>query len=133
MWVVISFFGLIFLNFLLISFFSKSVTFALEQLLHLKFYIIPLALGFGFQVALFMNLGNSVKQSGTVVGSTGAASTGAMIACCAHHITEALPFLAIGGLSIFFTNYQKELLMLSILVNWLGALYMYRKLKTLNG
>lgn len=133
LWAVSSFFGLIFLNFLLISLFSKSVTFALEQLVYLKFYIILLALGFGFQVALFMNLRNNVKQSGMVVGSTGAVSTGTMIACCAHHITEALPFLALGGLSIFLLDYQKELLVFSILINWLGALYMYKKLRKLNG
>ena len=128
--VITSFFGLIFLNFLLISFFSKSASFALWQLLRLKFYIIPLALGFGFQVALFSTAKDSasrlkIKQSGVVVGSTGMTSTGTMIACCAHHITEALPFLAVGGLSIFFTNYQKELLIVSILLNWLGVLYFF--------
>ena len=125
LWGMSSFFGLIVLNFLLISYFSKSTSFAFKQLFDLKFYIVPLALGFGFQVAIFMNFRNSIKQSGAVVGSTGAVSTGTMIACCAHHITELLPFLALGGLSIFFTNYQKELLIFSILINWLGVLYFF--------
>ena len=133
LWATTSFFGLVFLNFLLISFFSKSTSFALNQLLNLKFYIIPLALGFSFQVLLFLKIRESIKSSSLLVSGTGAMSTGSMLACCAHHITEVLPFLAFGGLSIFLSNYQKELLMLSILINWLSALYMYRKLKTLNG
>ncbi len=132
MWTTASSLGLLVLNFLIISFFSKSFNFAFDQLLYLKLYLIPLALGFGFQVALFMNIKNKIKQSGAVVGSAGTASTGAMIACCAHHIAEALPFLAIGGLSVFFTNYQKELLILSILLNWLGVLYMFKKLSVSN-
>ena len=127
-----SFLGLIMLNFLLISLLSKSTSFALEQLLSLKFYIIPLALGFSFQVLFYLKIGELVKNSGLMLGGTGGMSTGTMIACCAHHLTEALPFLAIGGLSIFLTSYQKELLIASITISWLGVLYMYRKLKGLN-
>lgn len=132
MWLIGSSLGLLVLSFLIISFFSKSISFALNQLLYLKLYLIPLALGFGLQVALFRNIKNKITQSGALVGSTGAASTGAMIACCAHHIAEALPFLAIGGLSVFFTSYQKELLILSIFLNWLGVLYMVKKLRVLD-
>lgn len=131
-WPVASFFGLIFLNFVLISFLSKSTNFALEQLLNLKLYIIPLALGFSFQVLLFLSIRERIKGSSVLVSGSGALSSGSMIACCAHHISETLPFLALGGLSIFFTNYQKELLILSILINWFGVLYMYRKLRSLN-
>lgn len=132
-WSMVSFFGLIFFNFLLISFFSKSVSFAFAQLLNLKFYIIPLALGFSLQVLLFLKIRERIKKSSIQVFGAGAMSTGSMIACCAHHITEALPFLALGGLSILLASYQKELLIVSILINWLGALYLYRKLKLLNG
>jgi len=95
-------------------------------------YIIPLALGFSFQVLLFLNIREKVKGSSGLVFGSGTMSTGSMIACCAHHITEVLPFLALGGISIFFTNYQKELLILSILINWFGVLYMYRRLRSLN-
>src|SRR3989344_6192449 len=122
LWGITSFLGLILFNFLFISFLSKSTNFALEQLLNLKFYIIPLALGFSFQVLLFLKIRESIKSSSLLVSGTGAMSTGSMLACCAHHITEVLPFLAFGGLSIFLSNYQKELLMLSILINWLGVL-----------
>src|SRR3989338_7220985 len=129
LWGITSFLGLILFNFLFISFLSKSTNFALEQLLNLKLYIIPLALGFSFQVLLFLNIREKVKGSSGLVFGSGTMSTGSMIACCAHHITEILPFLALGGISIFFTNYQKELLILSILINWFGVLYMYRRLR----
>ena len=132
LWGITSFLGLILFNFLFISFLSKSTNFALEQLLNLKLYIIPLALGFSFQVLLFLNIREKVKGSSGLVFGSGTMSTGSMIACCAHHITEVLPFLALGGISIFFTNYQKELLILSILINWFGVLYMYRRLRSLN-
>ena len=125
LWGITSFLGLILFNFLFISFLSKSTNFALEQLLNLKLYIIPLALGFSFQVLLFLNIREKVKGSSGLVFGSGTMSTGSMIACCAHHITEVLPFLALGGISIFFTNYQKELLIFSILINWLGVLYFF--------
>lgn len=128
----ISFIGLIFLNFLLISVISRSPSFAFEQLLKLRFYILPLALGFGVQAALFFKIRRLFRKSSLVVSGTGAASTGSMLACCAHHLTEALPLLAIGGVSSFFTNFQKEFLLMSILINWLGALHLYKKFRVLN-
>ncbi|OGC56454.1 hypothetical protein A3H26_01145 [candidate division WWE3 bacterium RIFCSPLOWO2_12_FULL_36_10] len=93
LWGITSFLGLILFNFLFISFLSKSTNFALEQLLNLKLYIIPLALGFSFQVLLFLNIREKVKGSSGLVFGSGTMSTGSMIACCAHHITEILPFL----------------------------------------
>jgi len=132
-WTILSFLGLVLLNFLLISLFSKSTNYALEQMLKLKFFILPLALGFSIQVLLFLKIKEFMKSSILVVSGTGAMNTGTMIVCCAHHIAEALPFLALGGLSVFLINYQKDLLLFSIAVNWLGVLYMLRKLRKLNG
>ena len=132
LWGITSFFGLILLNFLLISFFSKSTSFAAKQLLDLKFYIVPLSLGFGLQVILFLTISKRIKESSNLVFGSGTMSTGSMIACCAHHITEVLPFLSVGGLSMFFTNYQRELLIISVSVNWIGVIYMYKKLRSLN-
>src|SRR3989344_7552579 len=123
---------LITLSFLVISLLSKSVSYALEQMVSLKYYILPLALGFGLQVTLFIMIKEKVKESAALVTSTGAISSGTMIACCAHHLTEALPFLSVGGLSLFFFNYQEELLILSIALNWVSVLYMYKKLRLLN-
>lgn len=132
-WTVGSFAGLILFNFLLISLFSKSVSFALEQMLRLKFYILFLALGFSVQILLFIKIRGSVKNAVYLVSGTGAISTGTMVACCAHHLAELLPFLALGGLSVILINSQKELFIVSIAANWLGVLYMFRKLRRLNG
>jgi len=49
------------LNFLLISLFSKSTNYALEQMLKLKFFILPLALGFSIQVLLFLKIKEFMK------------------------------------------------------------------------
>ena len=132
-WAAVSFLGLIVFNFLLITLFSGSASYALEQMLKLKFFILPLALGFSLQVLLVLKIRDAMKNSMLVVSATGAVSTGTMIACCAHHVTEVLPFLALGGSSVFLINYQKELLFVSIVINWLGALYMFKKLRRLNG
>lgn len=128
-WAIVSFIGFILFNFLLISLFSRSASFALEQMVRIKVYILFIALGFSIQVALFVKM----KEAAYLVSGAGVISTGTMIACCVHHVTESLPFLVLGGLGAILINYQKELLLLSIAVNWLGVLYMVKKLRRLNG
>ena len=124
-WAVLSFIGLILSNFILITVFSKSASFALGQMLRLRIYIFLIALGFSAQVFLIIKLRSTMY----FVSGAGALGTGTMVACCVHHITESLPFLALGGLGVFFLNYQKELLISSIIVNWAGVLYMVKKLR----
>ena len=82
-------------------------------------------MGFGIQWALFAKL----KQGKIVASSNSVVSGTAMVACCAHHAVEVLPFLGLAGAAVFLVNYQKELLIVGVISNLLGIGYMLWRLK----
>ena len=77
---------------------AGSPQYALDLFWKERWIAIPLVLGFGIQVALytilkkhlFMPIQNT-GASGVITGASGATSTMAMVACCAHHIADVLP------------------------------------------
>jgi P-type Cu+ transporter len=94
-------------------------------------YIVPLALGFGVQVALFIRLRQVVaraKQTGAMVAASGTTSTAAMISCCAHYLTTAAPVLGATGLVAFAAQFQVELFWLGLLLNAAGVLFIGTRL-----
>lgn len=75
------------------------------------YFIVPLALGFGVQVALFLRLrvlARATHQSGTVVAASGTTSTAAMVSCCAHYLVNVAPVLGATGLVAFAAQFQVE-------------------------
>lgn len=60
----------------------------------------------------------------TVAGAT---STGAMISCCTHYLTNVLPVLGATGLVALVAQYQSELFWVGILFNVAGMFYVGRK------
>lgn len=75
--------------------------------------VLPLILGFGVQSALYVVLKkrlfvpvNSPGPSGAMMGAGGATSTVAMVACCAHHVTDVLPILGLTAATAFLVKYQ---------------------------
>ncbi len=63
-------------------------------------YIVPLAAGFGVQVALYVRLRQILhrsKETRAVVAASGTTSTVAMVSCCAHYLVNVAPVL--GGSS----------------------------------
>lgn len=111
---------------------AGSLDFAIKELVRLKYFVIPLVLGFGVQVGLFTYLKNYQKTKslgkGMVAGS-GTASAVAMVACCAHHLTDILPLLGLTVLSAFLVQYQTWFLVLGILSNILGIGLMLKHFK----
>lgn len=83
------------------------------------------SLGFGVQWALFAKL----KQGKTMMAGNSVVSGAGMVACCAHHAVEALPFLGLAGAALFLVNFQKELLVVGITSNLLGISYLWWRLK----
>lgn len=67
-------------------------------------------------------------SAGGVAASTGT-STAAMLACCAHHLTDVVPLLGISGAVIFLNAYKTPLLWLGILMNLAGVAYMLLRLR----
>src|SRR3972149_5532526 len=53
-------------------------------------------------------------------------STVAMVACCAHHVTDVLPVLGLSGAAIFLNDYRIPLMTAGLAVNALGVAGMLR-------
>lgn len=106
-------------------------SFTVSQFADFWFYIVPLALGFGVQIALFVRLRQVVsraKDTGAVVAASGTTSTVAMISCCAHYLANVAPVLGATGLVAFAAQFQVELFWVGLLFNLAGIAYIGNKL-----
>jgi len=100
---------------------------ALSQLQQDLWFIAPITVGFGTQVGLFVYLRRLQAVGGagvvTTAGSTGV-STGAMLACCAHHLADVLPIVGVSGAAIFLNDMKTPIAALGIVLNAAGITYM---------
>ncbi|HET7271064.1 MAG TPA: hypothetical protein VFI90_08240 [Rubrobacter sp.] len=103
---------------------------ALEQFGEDLPFVSAIVAGFGTQVGLFTYLrGTHVHApAGGVATSTGT-STAAMLACCAHHLTDVLPIVGLSGAAVFLNTYKMPLLWLGIVLNLIGILYLAHKIR----
>src|SRR3989344_4167823 len=124
--------GLISFYLLVMSLASGSWSYTLENLWQLRLWVGALVLGFSVQVGLYSYLKSCSVGSGV---TTGAAATGAttssvaMLACCAHHVTDILPILGLSAASLFLTKYQTWFFALGITSNLVGIFIMLKRLK----
>jgi hypothetical protein len=107
---------------------ANSLSYAAGQFLRLWMWMAPLVAGFALQAGLFTYARGAGRSgahlhSGGVVAS-GGASTLSMVACCAHHLTEVLPFLGLAGAGLFLGQYQSLFLLLGVLSNAVGTVYL---------
>ena len=103
---------------------------AVEQFTNLWYLMVPLAAGFGIQVGLYTKLKAKIRERSKGALAAGGTSAGtAMLACCAHHATDVLPLLGLSGVSIFLTQFQKPILLVSLGINVLGIIMMLKHLK----
>lgn len=105
--------------------------FTWEQFAEFWYFIVPLAAGFGLQVALFLKLREVVsraKQAGAVIAASGTTSTAAMVSCCAHYLANAAPVLGATGLVAFAAQFQVELFWVGLAFNAAGIAYVGTKL-----
>lgn len=117
------------LFFLVVSFVSGRA-FAWRQFAGYWYYLVPLALGFGLQIGLFVYLRTAIREraaTGGVVAVTGATSTVSMLACCAHYLTNILPLVATTGVVTFATKYQIQFFWVGLAMNGLGIGYIAQK------
>jgi len=104
----------------------SGMDFAISEFVKFWYFIVPLALGFGFQVGLYTYLKNLVGQhgaSGKVVAVSGTTSTAAMVSCCSHYLVNILPILGVTGFLTIVAEYQIELFWLGLAFNGAGILY----------
>lgn len=95
-----------------------------SQFLTYWYFLLPLWLGFGLQVGLYVSLCQLLKAqppSRSLVAATGTSSTAAMLACCTHYIANLVPVLGASGLVVFVSQYQAELFWLALIVNAAGT------------
>lgn len=129
-------FGLFAFGLLLAAYFSALTlisgwTFTLSQFSEFWYYILPLAGGFGLQVALYTRLRQLIHGSAdsrSVMAVSGTTSTAAMVSCCAHYLANIAPVLGATGLVTFATQYQVEFFRVGIGFSAAGIVYIGNKL-----
>lgn len=100
---------------------AESPEHALEFFWQDRWIVIPIILGFGVQVALYVILKKrlfvpvaSVGPSGMLTGAGGTTSTIAMVACCAHHVTDVLPILGLTAAATFLAQYRTAFMLVGL-------------------
>ncbi len=84
-------------------------------------YVFPISAGFGLQIALYTHI-KSYRESCKSI-ATGGISAGSMVACCLHHVTDAVPLLGV-GISYFLTLYTEFFLLIGVLSSVVGVVWM---------
>lgn len=113
--------------YLLVLGLANSLEHALDELLDLWHWMVPLVLGFALQVGLYAYARRATRGEGTIhahgVATSGGASTLSMVACCAHHLADVLPLIGMAGAAMFLAEYQALFLLLGVLSNVVGLVY----------
>lgn len=102
-----------------------------EQFAEFWYYILPLAAGFGLQVALYSRLRqllHGTKAGRGVLAASGTTSTAAMVSCCAHYLMNVAPVLGATGLVTFAAQYQVEFFWVGIAFNAAGIAFIGNRL-----
>ncbi len=113
----------------------QSYGFAVYEFKRLWVWIVPLAIGFGTQIGIYL----SIRHDATIkAGATtsGAISGGSMLACCSHYLLSIIPLIGITGLSTFTTfsmAYQKAFFSLGIVSSIAGIVLMLNHKSKMNG
>jgi hypothetical protein len=98
-------------------------------------FVVPIILGFGVQVGLFMHLKlglhlpDGTRAAGALTGASGGTSTVAMVACCAHHLTDVLPIIGLSAAAAFLTEYKSWFMAVGLAMNLVGIVVMLRLLR----
>ena len=122
--------GLSLLYFAILSW-AESPRHALEQFWTDRWIVLPIVVGFGVQAALYTILKKrlylpaaSPGPSGPLMGAGGTTSTAAMIACCAHHVSDVLPLLGLTAASAFLAQYRTTFMLIGLATTLTGIAVM---------
>lgn len=94
-------------------------------------WMVVLLIGFSLQLTLFFyqrrysRYLHTACTSGKGQMAASSGTTGvAMLACCAHHLAEILPFIGIGAAGAILGRYQFQFIELGIASNLIGILFL---------
>ena len=110
---------------------AESPQHALDLFWQDRWIIIPIILGFGVQMALYVILKKQLfvpvagAGPGTALtGAGGGMSAAAMVACCAHHVTDLLPILGLTVAATFLAEYRIAFMLIGLGTTLLGIILM---------
>lgn len=110
---------------------AENLQHAMEYLWQDRWIVAPIILGFGVQTALYITLKKrlflpvaDIGPSGMMTGASGATSTIAMAACCAHHVTDVLPILGLAAAATFLAEYRTALMLVGLGTTLIGIIVM---------
>ena len=96
-----------------------------------RWVVFPIILGFGVQAGLYTVLKMrlfvpvaSTGPSGPMMGVGGTTSTLAMVACCAHHVTDVLPILGLTAAATFLAEYRTVFMLVGLGTTLVGIAVM---------
>jgi copper chaperone CopZ len=97
---------------------------AVELLAEDAWIVGPILAGFGVQVGLYTYLKTVVRAAaqgtGALAGAGGGTSTAAMVACCAHHVTDVLPLVGLSAAATFLAEYRIPFMLVGLATNLVG-------------
>lgn len=97
---------------------------AVELLIEDVWLVGPILAGFGVQVGLYTYLKTVIhaaaRGTGALAGAGGGTSTAAMVACCAHHVTDVLPLLGLSAAATFLAEYRVPFMLVGLATNLIG-------------
>ena len=99
----------------------QSVSGPIDFFLGRWYFELPLFLGFGVQIGLFVAIRRHARLSLAVPAATGGSSTATMVACCLHNFAPLVSLLGIGGFAASLAYYQDYLFMVSLLTMLIGT------------
>jgi hypothetical protein len=110
---------------------AESPAHAVELFWLDRWIVIPIISGFGIQMGLYVVIKKRLfipvpasGQSGPLLGAGGGTSTLAMVACCAHHVTDVLPFLGLTAAATFLAQYRTAFMLLGLGTTLMGITVM---------
>lgn len=101
-----------------------------------RWIVVPIILGFGVQVGLYTILkkrlfiganswvDTNTSSSAMMTGASGTTSTVAMVACCAHHVTDVLPILGLTAAATFLAQYRTTFMLVGLGTTLIGIVLM---------
>lgn len=103
---------------------AEGWTHAVELLLEDAWIVGPILAGFGVQMGLYTYLKMvahaAARGTGALAGAGGGTSTAAMVACCAHHVTDVLPLLGLSAAATFLAEYRIPFMLVGLATNLIG-------------
>lgn len=106
---------------------AQDFTHAIQTFKDLWYWITALVIGFGVQGGLYYYIRVSLiarRSSTASVAACGSVSTSAMVACCAHHLSDVLPLFGLSAAAVFLTEYQTLFIIMGLLSNFVGIVFM---------